>query len=189
MIDEVRIYTASATAENVVALFGNFASADAGCDKSQLVIGDLAEGGGCGPVLIENADSSTNTNCDRSYALGSGFDDFFALFGGDKYLIQDAHDPNDHAWDNNDFASITVPPGMTADLYLLVPVGSSGGHSHSANEYPNVIDPRGGWVDVGVEYTESNGIPRHVWTKSVQGIPIPHLWGRLGEALASPEQT
>ena len=167
----MRIYTASATAENVVALFGNFEPTDGAvlCDTSLLIVNDLAEGGGCGPVLIENADSSTNTNCDRSYALGSGFDDFFALFGGDKYLIQDAHDPNDHAWDNNDFASITVPPGMMADLYLLVPVGSSGGHSHSANEYPNVIDPRGGWVDVGVEYTESNGIPRHVWTKSVQG--------------------
>ena len=85
MIDEVRIYTASATAENVVALFGNFApGGDTSCDKSQLVIGDLAEGGGGGPVLIENADSSTNPNCDRSYARGSGFDDFFALFGGDK---------------------------------------------------------------------------------------------------------
>ena len=39
-----------------------------------------------------------------------------------------------------------------ADLFLFVPGGSSNGHSHGPDEMPNVIDPRGGWEDMGVQY-------------------------------------
>ena len=183
----MRIYTASATAENVVALFGNFEPDTGGSSCSgtdPLVVEDLHAAGGCGPVLIENADTSTATNCDRSYTLGAGFEQFFSDYGSNFWLIQDAHDPNDHAWDNNDFASLTIPTGYVADIYLMVPVGSSAGHSHSADEYPNIIDPRGGWTDLEKEYTEDNGIPRRVWFKSVQGTfalyhSITMGWGYL----------
>ena len=181
-----------------------------------ITVDDLHDGGGCGPILVAGADTSTESNCDRGYLLGSGFQAFFDAYGGDKFLIQDAHDPNDHNWDDETFARVNIPAGckMTmlsrfdracrlllllacnlkrttfmladvADLFLFVPGGSSNGHSHGPNEMPNVIDPRGGWEDMGVSYQEANGIPRDLYMKSgVEGSyalyhAVAQGWGYL----------
>jgi hypothetical protein len=94
---------------------------------------------------------------------------FFDRYGSGMTLIQDAHDPNDHSWTSNDFARITVPRGYVASLYMLVPIGNNVGHAHTADDMPNVIDPRGGWTDTGNTYIEANGITRALWTKDVEG--------------------
>jgi hypothetical protein len=149
-----------------------------------LTVEDTHEGGGCGPVVVESADTSTATNCDRDYELGDGFASFFETYGDGMFLIQDAHDPNDHAWNSADFARITAPAGYVATLFLFVPGGENAGHSATAEEMPNVIDPRGGWTDTGETYQEANGITRHLWTKHVDGSYALHHavaqgWGYL----------
>ena len=138
--------------------------------SGSLTVEDTHSGGGCGPVTVENADTTTPSNCDRSYVLGAGFQAFFDTYGTGMYLIQDAHDPNDHSWTSDDFARVSVDPGFVAELYLLVPGGENAGHSATADDMPNVIDPRGGWVETGETYTEANGITRHLWTKTIDGI-------------------
>ena len=62
----------------------------------------MHESGGCGPILVSPVDIDTQTNCDRNYVLGSGFNDFFEAHPDVNYLFQDAHDPNDHGWSEND---------------------------------------------------------------------------------------
>ena len=52
-------------------------------------------------------------------------------------------------------------------MYLLVPGGSSSGHSNTASEQPNAVDPEAGWTDTGETYTEKNSIPRRLWTKTI----------------------
>jgi hypothetical protein len=158
--------------------------ASANCDTSApLQVDDLSTSGGCGPVAVGNADVNTVSNCDRDYFLGSEFQAFFDAYGSGKTLVQDAHDPNDFTWDDDQFATITVPAGMLANLYLFVPVGTNAGHAHTAAEMPNVVDPRSGWEDTGLEYTEANGILRHLWTKQISGgyelyhsvnVSLPH---------------
>eukprot|EP01052_Picozoa_sp_SAG31_P036935 SAG31_NODE_4684_length_3034_cov_1.497445_2_plen_114_part_00 len=71
--------------------------------------------------------------------------------------------------DHDNFANVIVPDGFTATLYAMPPMGDQNGHSHSDAELPNAIDPLGGWVNTGETYTEANGIPRDVWTKTVTG--------------------
>ena len=117
-------------------------------------------GGGCGPAFLENADSSAATNCDRSYVLGSGFDAFFSKYSDlPLMLLQDAHDPNDAAWDHEDFVTMTIPSGRSggvAHVFLLVPTGSNGGHSHTDDGQKR--GPKRGWAgDTGEGYAEHNG--------------------------------
>ena len=66
------------------------------CD---LTIADQDSGSGCGPILFSAVDTSQPSYCDRGSTLGSGFDGFFSAHPEESmYLIQNAHDPNDHSW-------------------------------------------------------------------------------------------
>jgi hypothetical protein len=173
-----------------------------------LVVADADSSGGCGPVLITDPDVNTQEACDRdAYALGPDFANFPG--GTPDYLIQTAHDPNDHTWSATpvtNFATITCPSGFVCDVHALVPIGdgnagqecssvadTSCDHSMGADESPNNVDPLGGWRDTGDRYLEdentmhdgSQGILREIWVK--EGItgqytlrhPVTHGWGYM----------
>jgi hypothetical protein len=60
-----------------------------------IAVADANDQGGCGPVIVENPDTSTASNCDREYSLGSGFSDFLSTYGpgsvmgsGNLFLLQ-----------------------------------------------------------------------------------------------------
>ena len=152
--------------------------------SSSIEFVDLHEGGGCGPVIVENADSASLVNCDREYILGSGFDTFFAERSANPItILQDAHDPNDATWDHDDFVELRIRAGVVARVYLFVPEGQDG-HGHEEDDQPNTIDPLGGWADTGETYTEDLGIQRRLWTKDVAGnYQLQHTvhlgWGYL----------
>ena len=58
------------------------------------------------------------------------------------------------------FATITIPAGAEATLHCFVPIGCQKDHAHGPNEYPNMIDPQGGWTESSESYMENNGIER-----------------------------
>ena len=67
-----------------------------------------------------------------------------------------AESSDDNTNDSDDDSDASLGSGGVAD-----------GHSHTEGDYPNEIDPLGGWVDTGESYRESNGILRKVFTKDV----------------------
>lgn len=140
----------------------------------------VGTGDECGPILVANPGPRTPGNCDRSYQLEADFgigDTFFSGIRGNLWLLQDAHDPNDHDWAHNQFAILEIPSGATANIYCFVPMGDADGHSHTEDDLPNSIDPLGGWLDSSTDYSSSGGGGRrrlqadtyHLWTKSVSG--------------------
>jgi len=65
------------------------------------------------------------------------------------------------------FATITIPAGAEATLHCFVPIGCQQDHAHGPNEYPNMIDPQGGWTESSESYMENNGIERKRFFKKV----------------------
>ncbi len=134
----------------------------------------------CGPCMVPNADVNTQVHCNRDYTFGQGYQSFFTEYAGRQLtLIQDAHDPNDINWDRTGvvdpttmhsstlFAIVTIPAGAEATFHCFVPVGCQAEHAHTPNEYPNMVDPQGGWTESSESYMEDNGIERRRFFKKV----------------------
>ena len=71
------------------------------------------------------------------------------------------------------FATITIPAGAEATLHCFVPIGCQQDHAHGPNEYPNMIDPQGGWTESSETYLENNGIERKRFFKKVVATSGP----------------
>ena len=145
-----------------------------GLPPMEITITDLHTEAGCGPVLVPAVTVQSLVHCDRdSYIFDEDTHSYTPFFEANPglALIQDAHDPNDRDFAHGRFVEVNIPSGATATFFCLVPIEGSGGvadgHSHTEGDYPNEIDPLGGWVDTGESYRESNGILRKVFTKDV----------------------
>lgn len=140
--------------------------------------------------MVPNADINTEVHCNRHYTFGNGYKSFFTEYAGRELtLIQDAHDPDDIAWTRTGvvdettmhsstmFATVTIPAGAEATFHCFVPVGCQPEHAHTPNEYPNMVDPQGGWTESSESYMEDNGIERRRFFKKVtanNGEPIQY---------------
>jgi hypothetical protein len=134
----------------------------------------------CGPCMVPNVDINTVVHCNRGYTFGKGYTSFFTEYTGRKLtLIQDAHDPDDIKWTRTGvvdettmhsstmFATVTIPAGAEATFHCFVPIGCQEEHAHTPNEYPNMVDPQGGWTESSESYLEDNGIERKRFFKKV----------------------
>ena len=170
--------------------------------------------GSCGPCMVPNAGLDTQIHCNRDYTFGQGYQSFFTEYAGRQLtLIQDAHDPNDINWDRTGvvdtttmhsstlFATVTIPAGAEATIHCFVPVGCQAEHAHTPNEYPNMVDPQGGWTESSESYMEDNGIERRRFFKKVtasgdtaieyplqyvcrRSVPLPHDFHAWSEQAA-----
>ena len=131
----------------------------------------MSSEGSCGPCMVPNAGISTKVHCNRDYTFGAGYQSFFTEYAGRELtLIQDTHDPNDIKWtrtgvvdqetghSSTQFATVTIPAGAEATFHCFVPIGCQEDHAHTKNEYPNYVDPLGGWTESSESYMEDNGI-------------------------------
>ena len=145
-----------------------------GLPPMEITITDLHTEAGCGPVLVPAVTVQSLVHCDRdSYIFDEDTHSYTPFFEANPglALIQDAHDPNDRDFAHGRFVEVNIPSGATATFFCLVPIEGSGGvadgHSHTEGDYPNEVDPLGGWEDTGESYRESNGILRKVFKKVV----------------------
>ena len=134
----------------------------------------------CGPCMVPNAGVTTKVHCNRDYTFGNGYKGFFTEYAGRQItVIQDTHDPNDVKWtrtgvvdeatghSSTQFATVTIPAGAEATFHCFVPIGCQPEHAHTPNEYPNMVDPEGGWTESAETYLEDNGIERKRFFKKV----------------------
>ena len=140
----------------------------------------------CGPCMVPNVGITTKVHCNRDYTFGAGYESFFEEYAGRQLtLIQDAHDPNDVQWtrtgvvdqdtghSSTQFATVTIPAGAEATFHCFVPIGCQEDHAHTPNEYPNFVDPQGGWTESSESYMEDNGIERKRFFKKVTAAGAP----------------
>ena len=126
---------------------------------------------GCGPCIVTPT-TTTQMHCDRDYTFGPHYSSFFQ--GRQLYLLQDAHDPNDHGFTTTVFADLTFTG--TAVLHCFVP------SDHGVSDSPNSVDAVAGWVNTGEKYTESCRT-RERFSKQVTGgrytlyHTVHHEWG------------
>ena len=71
------------------------------------------------------------------------------------------------------FATVTIPAGAEATFHCFVPIGCQEDHAHTPNEYPNYVDPLGGWTESSESYMEDNGIERKRFFKKVTAAGAP----------------
>ena len=77
----------------------------------------------CGPCLVGGLTAMTPMGCDRTYDFGRTYDAFFSAHPG-LILIQDVHDPNDHAYSGlfNTLSSLRdLGGGRSGRTFLSVP--------------------------------------------------------------------
>ena len=115
--------------------------------------------------------------CDRQYKFGVDIGPaFFTTFAGPFTAIHSSANP----LDGQRYASLVVPDGYVADIYVFINVNCEDGCScsthecHSADDMPNVLDPKAGWVqsDYAMEAStvdRFNPRTRELWTKTVAG--------------------
>jgi len=146
----------------------------------------MSSEGSCGPCMVPNAGVTSKVHCNRDYTFGAGYQSFFTEYAGRELtLIQDTHDPNDIKWtrtgvvdqetghSSTQFATVTIPAGAEATFHCFVPIGCQEDHAHTPNEYPNFVDPQGGWTESSESYMEDNGIERKRFFKKVTAAGAP----------------
>ena len=76
----------------------------------------------CGPCLVSGLTAMTPMGCDRTYDFGRTYDAFFSDHPG-LILIQDVHDPNDHAYGGTSFTELSFQGSVR--IHVLVPVADA----------------------------------------------------------------